>query len=86
MEYDDNKENMRELIIKGKDNKLYKLLIIKEKDKIKLKSKIIDDIFDNEYKVNINLKQFYNINKIFREYKSINDIYLKFFIILKIRM
>ena len=78
MEYDDNKENMRELIIKGKDNKLYKLLIIKEKDKIKLKSKIIDDIFDNEYKVNINLKQFYNINKIFREYKSINDIYLNF--------
>ena len=34
----DNKENKRELIIKGMDNKLYKLLIIKEKDEIKLKN------------------------------------------------
>ena len=75
----DNKKNIRNLIIKGKDNKLYKLIIIKEQDEIKLKSKIIDDIFDIEYKVNINIKQFYNINKIFKEYESINDIYLKYF-------
>ena len=72
-------ENKIELIIKEIDNKSYKLIIKKEKDEIKLKSKIIDDIFDNEYKVNINLKQFYNINKIFRKYESINDIYLKYF-------
>jgi hypothetical protein len=43
---------MKELIIKGRDNKLYKLIIIKEEDEIKLKSKLIDDIFDNEYNVN----------------------------------
>ena len=31
----------------------------------------------NEYIININLKQFYNIiNKIFREYEFINDIYI----------
>ena len=68
----------RELIIKGKDNKLYKLLIIKEKDEIILKSNIIDDIFDTQYIIKVYLKQFYNINKKFREFKSINDIYLKY--------
>ena len=74
-----NNKNRRELIIKGKDNKLYKLLIIKERDEIIFKSNIINDIYDNQYIIKINLKQFYNINKIFKEYKSINDIYLKCF-------
>ena len=76
---DVNKENMKELIIKGRDNKLYKLIIIKENDEIILESNIMDDIFDRQYQININLKQFYNINKIFRENKSINDIYSKYF-------
>ena len=89
MEYDDidldirnendNKEKMRELIIKGIDNKLYKLLIIKEKDEIILESNIQDDIYDNRYKINICLKQFYNNKKIFRKYGSINDIYFNYF-------
>ena len=74
-----NKENMKELTIKGVDNKLYKLIIIKENDEIILKLNIIDDIFNRQYQININLKQFYNINKIFRENKSINDIYSKYF-------
>jgi len=75
----DISRNRRELKIKGKDNKLYKLLIIEEKDEIIFKSNIIDDIYDNQYTISICLKQFYNINEIFREYKSINDIYLKYF-------
>ena len=77
----DNNENRREkeLIIKGKDNKLYKLLIIKEKDEIILESNIQDDIYDNRYKINICLKQFYNNKKIFRKYGSINDIYFNYF-------
>jgi len=76
---DVNKEDIKELIIKGTDNKLYKLIIMKENDEIILKSNIMDDIFDRQYQININLKQFYNINKIFRENKSINDIYSKHF-------
>ena len=82
MEVDDinnNENNIIEKEIKGIDNKLYKLLIIKEDDEIILKSNIIDDIFDNQYILNINLIQFYNMNKIFKEYKSINDIYIKYF-------
>lgn len=74
-----NENNIIEKEIKGIDNKLYKLLIIKEDDEIILKSNIIDDIFDNQYILNINLIQFYNMNKIFKEYKSINDIYIKYF-------
>jgi len=76
---DVNKDIMKELIIKGTNNKSYKLIIIKENDEIILKSNIMDDIFDRQYQININLKQFYNINKIFRENKSINDIYSKYF-------
>ena len=76
---DVNKDNMKELIIKGTNNKSYKLIIIKENDEIILKSNLMDDIFDRQYQLNINLKQFYNINKIFRENKSINDIYSKYF-------
>jgi len=76
---DVNKENMKELIIKGIDNKSYKIIIIKENDEIILESNLMDDIFDRQYQININLKQFYNINKIFRENKSINDIYSKYF-------
>ena len=82
MQVDDisNKENnIIEKKIKGIDNKLYKLLIIKENDEIIIKSNIINDIFDNQYILNINLIQFYNINIIFKEYKSINDIYIKYF-------
>jgi len=60
---------------------LYRLLILKEEDEIILKSNIIDDIFDTIYILNINIKQFYNLNKIFKEYKYINDIYIKYLII-----
>ena len=71
--------NIIEKEIKGIDNKIYRLLILKEEDEIILKSNIIDDIYDNQYILNINIKQFYNINKIFKQYKYINDIYLKYF-------
>ena len=71
--------NIIEKEIKGIDNKLYRLLIIKEEDEIILKSNIIDDIYYNQYILNINITQFYNLNKKFKEYKFINDIYLKYF-------
>ena len=65
--------------IKGIDNKLYNLEIIKEKNEIIFKSNIIKDILDIQYSLNIHLKHFYNVNKKFRQYNSINEIYSKYF-------
>ena len=69
----------KELTLKGKDNKLYNLMIIKEQDKIIFKSNAINNIWDIQYSTNVNIKGFYEINKIFRKYNSINEIYSKYF-------
>jgi len=69
----------KELTLKGKDNKLYNLIIINEQDEITFKSNIINNIWDIQYSINVNIKGFYEINKIFRKYKSINEIYSKYF-------
>ena len=69
----------KELTLKGKDNKLYNLMIINEQDEITFKSNIVNNISDIQYSINVNIKGFYEINKIFRKYKSINEIYSKYF-------
>ena len=69
----------KELKLKGKDNKLYHLTIINEQDEIIFKSNIINNIWDIQYSINANIKDFYYINKTFRKYNSINDVYLKYF-------
>ena len=46
----------RELIIKGKNNKSFKLIIIKEKDGIIFESNILDDICNIQYTTNFNIK------------------------------
>ena len=69
----------KDLTLKGTDNRLYNLTIMKENDEIIFKSNIINNIWDTQYLLNVNLKDFYSISKTFREYKSINNIYSQFF-------
>ena len=69
----------KELTLKGKDNKLYNLMIINEQDEIIFKSNILNNIWDIQYSINANIKDFYYINKTFRKYNSINEVYTKYF-------
>ena len=69
----------KELTLKGKDNKIYNLMIINEQDEIAFKSNIINNKCDIQYSIKVNIKDFYEINKIFRKYNSTNEIYSKYF-------
>ena len=69
----------KEFKLKGKDNKLYNLTLIKEEDEIAFKSNEINNIWNIEYVLSININKFYNINKSLRKYNSINEIYSKYF-------
>ena len=69
----------KEFILKGKDDRLYNLMILNEQDEITFKSNIIDNIYGFQYILNINLAKFYYINKILRKYDSINEIFSKYF-------
>ena len=65
----------KEFKLKGKDDRLYNLTIIKEEDEIIFKSKEMN----NEYVLSINIKELYYINKSLRKYKSINELFSKYF-------
>ena len=69
----------RELTLEGKNDKSFKLTIIKEDDEIIFESNILDNICNIQYTKNLNIKQFYENNKIFKKYKSINELYSKIF-------
>ena len=69
----------RKLTIKGTDNRLYNLEIIKEDDEITFKSNLINNIWDIKYIINLDIKGFYEINEAFRKYDSINEVYSKYF-------
>ena len=69
----------RELTIEGKNDKSFKLTIIKENDEIIFESNILDDICNIQYIKNLHIKQFYENNKIFKKYKSIDELYSKIF-------
>ena len=75
MESTSNDILKRELIIKGRDNKSFNLIIKKEKDKIIFESNVLDDIFHIQYITNLNINQFYEHNKICQKYKSIDELY-----------
>ena len=77
MEVKSNNILKRELKIKGKNNKSFKLIFIKEKDEIRFESNILDDICNVQYTTNLNIKKFYENNKIFKKFKSINEILKK---------
>ena len=69
----------KEFVLKGKDDRLYSLMILNEQDKIIFKSNIIDNIWNIQYVLSINITKFHNINKIFKKYNSINEIFIKYF-------
>ena len=69
----------RELTLEGKNDKSFKLTIIKENDEIIFESNILDNICNIQYTKNLNIKQFYENNKIFKKYKSIDELYSKIF-------
>ena len=75
----ENRQLKKEFKIKGTDNKLYKLIIIKERDEIIFESNLEDSIYDVKYTASICLNKFYSINKIFRRFDSINNLFLNFF-------
>ena len=77
MEAESNKILKKELTLKGKNNKSFKLAIIKENDEIRFESNILDDICNIQYSANLNIEQFYNNNIIFKRYKSIDELYSK---------
>ena len=57
----------KKLTIKGMDNRLYNLVIIKEDDEISFKSNIINNIWDIKYNLNLDIKAFYEINETFKK-------------------
>ena len=69
----------KELTLKGKDNKFYNLMITNKQNEIIFKSNILNNKLDIQYSIKVNIKDFYEINKIFRKYNSINEVYSKFF-------
>ena len=75
----ENNFSRKELTIKGIDDRLYNLVIIKEQNEISFKSNIINNIWDIKYILNLELKDFYYINETFRKYNSINEVYSRFF-------
>ena len=69
----------KEFTLKGKDDKLYNLMILNEPDEITFKSNIIDNILSIQYNLSINITKFYYISKGFRKYNSIDEIFSKYF-------
>jgi len=67
--------------LKGKDNQYYNINIIFQ-DKLEsviFKVKPIGDFTELIYTKTLELKDFYNLNRFFRQYLSIKELYLLFF-------
>jgi len=75
----EDNNSRKEFILKGKDDRLYNLMILNEQDEITFKSNIIDNIWGFQYILNLDLAKFYYINKNLRKYDSIKEIFLKYF-------
>ena len=75
----EDNNSRKEFILKGKDYRLYNLMILNEQDEITFKSNIIDNIWGFQYILNLDLAKFYYINKNLRKYDSINEIFSKYF-------
>ena len=69
----------KEFQLKGKDNQEFKLKIIKEKNNIIFQANINNDINTFIYKKVLLLNDFYESNKIFKQYDSIEDLFESYF-------
>ena len=73
----------RELTLEGKNDKSFKLTIIKENDEIIFESNILDNICNIQYTKNLHIKQFYENNKIFKNINLLMNFIQKSLKILK---
>lgn len=71
---------LKEFQLKGKDNQEFKLKIIEGQNNIIFQVDIVDnDINTFIYKKVLSLKDFYESNKIFKQYDSIKDLFFSYF-------
>ena len=61
--------------IKGQDNKQYNIKIIQSEKGIIFITNEINDILDIKYKIELNLEEFHNLNRIFRQYISVEELF-----------
>ena len=73
----------RELTLEGKNDKSFKLTIIKEDEEIIFDSNILDNICNIQYTKNLSVKQFYENNKIFKNINLLMNFIQKSLKILK---
>ena len=69
--------------IRGKDNKQYNTKIYQSEKSIIFIINEINDILNIKYKSELNLEEFYNLNRIFRQYISIEELFTLYFKSLK---
>ena len=61
--------------IKGQDNKQYNIKIIQSEKGIIFITNEINDILDIKYKIELNLEEFHNLNRLFRQYISVEELF-----------
>ena len=69
--------------IKGKDNKQYNIKIYQSEKSVIFLTNEINDILNIKYKIELNLEEFYNLNRIFRQYISVEELFTLYFKSLK---
>ena len=65
--------------LKGKDNQLYKIKIFLKDKSIISNAKIVGDFTDINYSKQLKLEEFYNLNNFFRQYLSIEELFILLF-------
>ena len=61
--------------IKGKDNKQYNIKIYQSEKSVIFLTNEINDILDIKYKIELNLEEFHNLNRLFRQYISVEELF-----------
>jgi len=69
--------------IKGQDNKQYNIKIYQSEKSIIFLTNEINDILNIKYKIELNLEEFHNLNRIFRQYISVEELFTLYFKSLK---
>ena len=65
--------------LKGKDNQLYNIKIFLKDKSIIFNAKIVGDFTDINYSKQLKLEEFYNLNNFFRQYLSIEELFILLF-------
>ena len=65
--------------IKGQDNKQYNIIIYQSEKSIIFIANEINDILKIKHKIELNLEEFHNLNRIFRQYISVEELFTLYF-------